>query len=52
MSELLKQKNIGQGLVEYAVVILLVALALVVMLTLYGSTLGNYYNYIVSAIPN
>ncbi len=33
----------GQGLVEYALILLLVALALIVLLTVFGSELSDIY---------
>jgi len=40
----------GQGLVEYALLILLVGLAVIVMLALFGSGVGNLYSNIMSSI--
>jgi Flp pilus assembly pilin Flp len=40
----------GQGLVEYAMILLFVALALVVILMVYGSTLGNTFSRITNSI--
>ncbi len=47
----LVQQEEGQGLVEYALILILVAIAVVIALTLLGPTLGNIYNDIVSSIP-
>ena len=33
----------GQGLVEYALILLLVALALIILLTVFGSELSDIY---------
>ena len=41
----------GQGLVEYALILLLIAMAVVGALTLAGKTLNETYQYIVSQIP-
>jgi len=38
----------GQGLVEYALLILLVGIAVIVMLTLFGSGVGNMFNNIIA----
>lgn len=40
----------GQGLVEYALVILLVGLAVILMLTVFGSSVGNMYSSIIAGI--
>ena len=40
----------GQGLVEYALILVLVAIVVVLALTFFGSSLGNLYSTIVSAI--
>jgi Flp pilus assembly pilin Flp len=39
----------GQGLVEYAMLILLVGIAVIVLLALFGSSLGNMYSSVVAA---
>ena len=38
----------GQGLVEYALMILLVGIAVIVMLTLFGRGVGNMFNNIIA----
>jgi Flp pilus assembly pilin Flp len=40
----------GQGLLEYALIILLVGLAVILMLTLFGSGVGNMYSAIIVGI--
>ncbi len=37
----------GQGLVEYAMLIMLVALLLIVLLLIFGSGVGNMYSNII-----
>lgn len=44
-------KEKGQGLVEYSLIILLVALAVVVSLGAVGSALGPYYQQVIDAFP-
>jgi Flp pilus assembly pilin Flp len=39
----------GQGLVEYAFAILLIALAVILMLTFFGATVGNMFSTIVAS---
>lgn len=41
----------GQGLVEYALILLLVALALIIILTLFGQGLGNVYSNLIDNLP-
>jgi len=41
----------GQGLVEYAIILLLVALIVIAILRLLGPTLGNSYSSINSSVP-
>ena len=41
----------GQGLVEYALLILLVALAVIVGLSGFGLSLADYYNRILASLP-
>ncbi len=40
----------GQGLVEYAFIIILVAILVIVMLALFGSGVGNMFSTVVSGI--
>jgi Flp pilus assembly pilin Flp len=40
----------GQGLVEYALLILLVGLAVIVMLALFGRGVGNMFSNIISNV--
>lgn len=38
----------GQGLVEYALVILLVGVAVVVLVALFGTAVGNLYSTVIT----
>ncbi|GMR09233.1 MAG: hypothetical protein BMS9Abin28_0051 [Anaerolineae bacterium] len=40
----------GQGLVEYALLILLVGIAVIVLLALFGTGVGNMFSNIVASI--
>lgn len=40
----------GQGLVEYAMIILLVGLAVIIMLSVFGGAVGNMFSNVVSNI--
>lgn len=40
----------GQGMMEYAMVILLVAIVVIVLLALFGTTVGNMFSNVVSQI--
>jgi pilus assembly protein Flp/PilA len=40
----------GQGLVEYALILVLVAIAVIVLLTLLGQTVADVFSRIVSAL--
>jgi pilus assembly protein Flp/PilA len=40
----------GQGLVEYGMVIVLVAIAIVVILTVLGPQIGNVYSQVVPCV--
>jgi pilus assembly protein Flp/PilA len=46
------RKEKGQGLVEYALIILLVAIALLLITALLGSQLSNTFSYIVDVWPD
>jgi Flp pilus assembly pilin Flp len=41
----------GQGLVEYSLILLLVALALIIVLSIFGSELAGVYSNIIDQIP-
>ena len=41
----------GQGLVEYAVILLLVAIAVAVSVTTFGRALNDYFLYAISRFP-
>ncbi len=43
-------KTKGQGLVEYALILILVALVIIVILTLFGTTLSETYSNIISLL--
>ncbi len=40
----------GQGLVEYALLILLVGIAVIVLLALFGTAVGNMFSNVISNI--
>ncbi len=40
----------GQGLVEYALLILLVGLAVIVLLALFGSSVGNMFSNVIANV--
>jgi len=40
----------GQGLVEYALILVLVAIVVIAILTLLGPTIGNIFSRIVDAL--
>ena len=40
----------GQGLVEYALILALVALVVIVLITIFGPAVGNLFSNIVRAI--
>jgi Flp pilus assembly pilin Flp len=41
----------GQGLVEYSLIIALIAIVIIMALALFGTTLGAYYSSIAAAWP-
>lgn len=41
----------GQGLVEYALILLLVALALIVILSVFGTEVADTYSNIIDSFP-
>ena len=45
-----EQETRGQGMVEYALVLILVALVVIVILALFGPAIGNMFSNVVSNI--
>lgn len=43
-------KEKGQGLVEYALILVLVAVVVIVILTILGPTIGNIFSNIITAL--
>jgi pilus assembly protein Flp/PilA len=41
----------GQGLVEYALILVFVAIVVVAVLTIFGPTIGNTYTRIINMFP-
>jgi len=41
----------GQGLVEYALILLLVAILLIIVVSIYGTELADVYSNIIDQIP-
>jgi Flp pilus assembly pilin Flp len=41
--------SLGQGMMEYALVILLVGLAIIIVLALFGSGLGNLFSNVIAS---
>lgn len=48
---LFMQRQAGQGMVEYALILALAVVVVIVILTILGPTLGNVYSHIVSCLP-
>ena len=44
-------KEKGQGLIEYAIILSLVALVVIVVIWMFGPALGNTYSTIGSSLP-
>jgi pilus assembly protein Flp/PilA len=45
-----KLQKKGQGLVEYALILVLVAIVIIVILSILGPAIGNVFSQIISAI--
>ena len=41
----------GQGLVEYAVILMLIAIVVIAILTIFGTQLSSLYSRITSSVP-
>jgi pilus assembly protein Flp/PilA len=44
-------KEKGQGLIEYAIILSIVALVVIIVLWIFGPKLGNTYTTISSSVP-
>jgi len=44
------QAENGQGLVEYALILVLVALVVIIVVALYGNSVENLYNYTINRL--
>ncbi len=45
-----KQQRKGQGLVEYALILVLVAIVIIVILSVLGPAIGNVFSMIINGI--
>lgn len=45
------REEAGQGLVEYALILILVAIVLVIIVSVFGSQVGNMFSKVTSKIP-
>lgn len=48
---LFMQRQAGQGLAEYAMILALTVVVVIAILTILGPTLGNVYTHIVTCLP-
>ena len=48
---LVREREVGQGLVEYGLILILVAIVIVGVLTLLGPQIGNVFSRIVVCVP-
>jgi len=44
-------KDTGQGLVEYSLILLFIALAIILILSIFGTELADVYSNIVENVP-
>jgi pilus assembly protein Flp/PilA len=44
------EKNLGQGLVEYALILVLVAIVVIVILALLGPAIGNVFSNVMQTL--
>ena len=50
-STIYRSRRKGQGLVEYGLILVLIAIAVVLILTLVGSQINNTFSRVGSALP-
>lgn len=46
-----QHKDQGQGLVEYALILVMVAIIVVVIVSVYGAQVGNMFSRVTSSMP-
>ncbi|MCL4251617.1 MAG: pilus assembly protein [Anaerolineae bacterium] len=46
----MKTGGAGQGLIEYALILVLVAIIVIVIVAVFGSAVGNLYSNVINAI--
>jgi len=46
-----EQYQEGQGLVDYSLLLVLIAVVLVVIIAVYGESLANYYQFVIDELP-
>jgi pilus assembly protein Flp/PilA len=46
-----RSREKGQGLLEYALILALVSIVIIIVLTLFGETISELFNDVNSAIP-
>ena len=44
-------EDTGQGLIEYSLILLLIALAVIITLSVYGTDLADLYSNVIDNIP-
>jgi len=45
------REEAGQGLVEYALLLVLIAMAIILVLGYFGVSLSNFYEWIITSLP-
>lgn len=45
------QRERGQGLVEYALIIVFVAIVVIFIVTVFGASIGNLFSKVISSFP-
>ncbi|MBI5929667.1 MAG: pilus assembly protein [Chloroflexi bacterium] len=51
LSKALLKNQSGQGLLEYALIIMLVGIVVILILILLGPAIGNLYSSVIHALP-
>lgn len=46
-----REEEKGQGLTEYALILIFVVLVVIIVLVILGPAIGNTYSYIVDSLP-
>lgn len=45
------REEVGQGLMEYGMILILIAIALILLLTVFGEQVSDFYQWVIDNLP-